>query len=223
MRLVGADIVVIPGAQQRSTTEGWSASVAVSSRPMDSQNAPSRQAANKYALARFGLSGFAWAVTSLAKAAAAPDTVRELNPSIVAATSTERTPYVYCVPPLRWGMPVRRWSVPVSPRQRKEQARIAAALGEIGFVLPGSLTERYFSCTHAGCHCHAAPPVLHGPYIQWSRKVAGKTTSRTLSPEQVADYQAWFDNERRLRALVHELEQLSLSILDADPRTPRRR
>ena len=223
MRLVGADIVVIPGAQQRSTTEGWSASVAVSPRPMDSQNAPSRQAANKYALARFGLSGFAWAVTSLAKAAAAPDTVRELNPSIVAATSTERTPYIYCVPPLRWGMPVRRWSVPVSPRQRKEQARIAAALGEIGFVLPGSLTERYFSCTHAGCHCHADPPVLHGPYIQWSRKVAGKTTSRTLSPEQVADYQAWFDNERRLRALVHELEQLSLSILDADPRTPRRR
>jgi len=82
--------------------------------------------------------------------------------------------------------------------------------------------ERYFSCTHAGCHCHADPPVLHGPYIQWSRKVAGKTTSRTLSPEQVADYQEWFDNKRRLRALVHELEELSLSIVDADPRTPRR-
>ena len=190
---------------------------------MDSQNAPSREAANKYALARFGLSGIAWAVTSLAKAATAPDTVRGLNPSIVAATSTESTPYVYCVHPLRWGMLVRRWIVPVSPRQRKEQARIAAALGEIGFVLPGSLTERYFSCTHAGCHCHADPPALHGPYVQWSRKVAGKTTSRTLSPEQVADYQAWFDNERRLRALVHELEELSLSIVDADPRTPRRR
>ncbi len=120
-------------------------------------------------------------------------------------------------------MLVGRWSVPVSPRQRNEQARIAAALGEMGFVLPGSLTERYFSCTHAGCHCHADPPVLHGPYVQWSRKVAGKTTSRTLSPEQVAEYQAWFDNERRLRALVHELEELSLSIVDADPRTPRRR
>jgi hypothetical protein len=120
-------------------------------------------------------------------------------------------------------MLVGRWSVTVSPRQRKEQARIATALGEMGFVLPGSLTERYFSCTHAGCHCHADPPALHGPYVQWSRKVAGKTTSRTLSPEQVADYQEWFDNERRLRALVHELEELSLSVVEADPRTPRRR
>ena len=93
----------------------------------------------------------------------------------------------------------------------------------MGFVLPGSLTERRFACTHAGCHCHADPPVLHGPYLQWSRKVAGKTLSRTLSPEQVADYRGWFDNERRMRALVHELEDLSLSIIDADPRTPRRR
>lgn len=110
----------------------------------------------------------------------------------------------------------------VSPRQNEEQAAIARALGEMGFVLPGSLTERRFSCTHAGCHCHADPPVLHGPYLQWSRKVRGKTTSRTLSPEQVADYGPWFDNERRLRVLVRELEDLSLAIVEADPRTPRR-
>ncbi len=120
-------------------------------------------------------------------------------------------------------MVMGKWSVAVSQKQRKEQARIARALGEMGFALPGSLTERRFTCTHAGCHCHADPPVLHGPYIQWSRKVAGKTVSRTLSPEQVADYQAWFDNERRLRVLVRELEDLSLSIVESDPRTPRRR
>jgi hypothetical protein len=113
--------------------------------------------------------------------------------------------------------------MPVSPKQLEEQARIAEALGEIGFVLPGSLTERRFSCTHGGCHCHKDPPVLHGPYLQWSRKVAGKTVSRTLSPDQVADYRPWFDNERRLRALVHQLEVLSLSIVEVDPRTPQRR
>ena len=111
----------------------------------------------------------------------------------------------------------------VSPKQLDEQARIAKALGEMGFALPGSLTERRFTCTHAGCHCHAEPAVLHGPYVQWSRKVAGKTVSRTLSSEQVDEYRPWFDNERRLRVLVHELEALSLSVVDADPRTPRRR
>jgi len=106
--------------------------------------------------------------------------------------------------------------------QLREQARIAKALGEMGFVLPGSLTERYFSCSHDGCHCHAEPPVLHGPYVQWSRKVRGKTVSRTLSSDQVADYHAWFANERRLRTLVHQLEDLSLSVVEADTRTPRR-
>ena len=36
--------------------------------------------------------------------------------------------------------------------------------------------------------------------------------------DQLADYQPWFDNHRRLRELVAELEELSLAIADADPR-----
>jgi hypothetical protein len=44
-----------------------------------------------------------------------------------------------------------------------------------------------------------------------------------LSPEQVEEYGPWFDAEKRLRALTRELEQLSLSVVEADARTPRRR
>lgn len=47
--------------------------------------------------------------------------------------------------------------MPVSQKQLKERARIAKALGEIGFALPGSLTDRRFTCTRAGCHCHFDP------------------------------------------------------------------
>jgi hypothetical protein len=43
-----------------------------------------------------------------------------------------------------------------------------------------------------------------------------------LSAEQVADYQEWFDNRKRLRDLVHELEALGVSAIEADERTPRR-
>lgn len=92
----------------------------------------------------------------------------------------------------------------------------------MGFVLPGSLTERRLTCTTAGCHCHDDPPQLHGPYWYWTRKVNAKTVSRMLSPEQVLEYQPWMDNERRLRSLVKELEQLGLQIVEDDPRTPRR-
>jgi hypothetical protein len=99
---------------------------------------------------------------------------------------------------------------------------IAKELAAIGFVVPGTLSERYLRCTHAGCRCHDDPPHLHGPYWYWTRKVDQKTVSQVLSAEQVADYQAWFDNRKRLRDLVHELEDLGVSAIEADERTPRR-
>jgi hypothetical protein len=52
--------------------------------------------------------------------------------------------------------------------------------------------------------------------------IDGKTVTRFLSDDQLEDYQPWFDNHRRLRALVTELEALSQAIADADPRWNRR-
>lgn len=111
----------------------------------------------------------------------------------------------------------------ISASAQAEQARIAAELAEVGFVLPGSLSERRLSCTHAGCHCHSSPPQLHGPYWYLTRKVSGKTVTRMLSSDQAAEYQELISNGRRLRALLRDLEALGLSILESDPRTPRRR
>lgn len=110
----------------------------------------------------------------------------------------------------------------IGPKQVAEQARIAAALAEVGFVLPGSLSARRLTCTHAGCHCHDEPPQLHGPYWYWTRKVAAKTVSKMLSAEQAEEYQSFIDNDRRLRGLVKDLERVGLAIIEEDPRTPRR-
>jgi hypothetical protein len=67
---------------------------------------------------------------------------------------------------------------------------------------------------------------LHGPYWQWTRKVAGKTVTRLVSDGQLDDYRQWLGNHRRLRALVTELEALTLAIADAGQpgkrRTPAR-
>lgn len=65
-------------------------------------------------------------------------------------------------------------------------------------------------------------PRLHGPYLQWSRQVDGKTVHANLSEDQLADYQAFFDNARRLRDLLDELEALSLAMVESDPRWKRR-
>ena len=88
-------------------------------------------------------------------------------------------------------------SVPPTPAQQARAARIAAELAataQAGFILPGTLTVRMTRCGNPGCRCHADPPRLHGPYDQWTRKIDGKTVTRILSDDQLADYQPWFDN-----------------------------
>jgi hypothetical protein len=112
----------------------------------------------------------------------------------------------------------------VSPtrRQQARAAAIAAEIAALGFALPGTLTDRPMRCGHPRCRCHADPPQLHGPYHQWTRKKDGKTVTRFLSDDQLADYQPWFDNHRRLRELIAELETLSQAIADADLRLNRR-
>jgi N-acetyl-anhydromuramyl-L-alanine amidase AmpD len=65
----------------------------------------------------------------------------------------------------------------------------------------------------------ADPPQPHGPYYQWTRKVAAKTVGRWLSPEQAADYQVFIDNHRRLRELFARLEAIGLETLETDSRT----
>ena len=113
--------------------------------------------------------------------------------------------------------------MPPTPAQQAEARRIARALAEVGFVLPGTMTERLARCGKPNCRCHAEPPLLHGPYHQWTRKVAAKTVTRLMSDEQLDDYGPWIDNERRLRSLVAELESLSLGIVETDPRWDRSR
>ena len=111
---------------------------------------------------------------------------------------------------------------PIGARRRKEQIRIAKALGEIGFALPGSVAVRNYRCGKESCACHGDPPRLHGPSIQWTRKVDQKTVNRVLSEEQWRDYEAWFANARTLRALAADLERLSLEIFEEDDRWPKR-
>ena len=102
--------------------------------------------------------------------------------------------------------------MPAADDRSAAQARAAieAALGQIGFTLPGSITIRRTRCGKPRCACKADPPALHGPYIQWTRTVNGKTVTRRLTQAQYETYASWFASARRLRALAAELEALSL-------------
>ncbi len=103
-----------------------------------------------------------------------------------------------------------------SPDQQAARDRIAAELAQAGFALPGTLTVRAYACGKQSCRCHADPPRLHGPYAEWTRKIGGKTVTRRLTPAELAEYQPLFDNARKLRALLSELQDLTLEIIEAE-------
>ena len=104
-----------------------------------------------------------------------------------------------------------------SPAQRAALARITAGISAAaGPALPGTLTVRAHACGKPNCRCHADPPRLHGPYAEWTRKIGGTTVTRRLTPRELAEYQPLFDNARKLRALLTELQDLTLEIVQPD-------
>ena len=108
-------------------------------------------------------------------------------------------------------------SVPLDSSLQRLEARhraLLAELSDLGLVLRGSIAHRSARCGQPSCRCKADPPRLHGPYYVWTRKVAGKTVTRNLSDDQLQRYQDWFENDRRLKALISELEELSITVVD---------
>lgn len=110
----------------------------------------------------------------------------------------------------------------VTKQQAAARARIAAGLAETGFALPGTLSLQTYRCGKANCRCRADPARPHGPYALWTRKLEAKTVTRRLSASQLADYQPLFDNAKRLRTFVAELQGLTLAIVEARPDPPGR-
>lgn len=97
---------------------------------------------------------------------------------------------------------------------QRHKKKITTDLGASDFALPGTMLERMICCKKPNCRCCADPPQLHGPYYQWTRKINGKTVTRLLTAEQMQRYRPWFDNAQRNRALLTDLENLSLSIAE---------
>ncbi|MGH7265035.1 MAG: DUF6788 family protein [Candidatus Rokuibacteriota bacterium] len=80
----------------------------------------------------------------------------------------------------------------------------------LGLVLRGTIGKRFLPCGKPACRCKADPPILHGPYYLWTRKVAGKTVTVRLSAEQMVRCQPWTRNMRTLDRLLRALQAVGL-------------
>jgi hypothetical protein len=95
-------------------------------------------------------------------------------------------------------------------RLEQRHRALLAELADIGLVLRGSIAQRLMRCGQPTCRCKLDPPVLHGPYYVWTRKVAAKTVTAQLAPEKAAYCLAWNQNMRKLDRIVHQLQALGL-------------
>ncbi len=106
---------------------------------------------------------------------------------------------------------LRPVSVDSSLRRLETRHRaLLAGVADLGLVLRGSIARRLTRCGNPTCRCRADPPMLHGPYYIWTRKVAGKTVTAQLKPEYAARCLDWNRNMRKLDRTVRQLQALGL-------------
>jgi len=94
-------------------------------------------------------------------------------------------------------------------RLRRDYRATQDQIRQLGFVAPGSVIQRHTVCGTPGCACHGDPPTRHGPYLQYTRKLDGKTLTRRLTGEQAERYREWIANRRRLDQLTDQMDRLS--------------
>lgn len=66
----------------------------------------------------------------------------------------------------------------------------------------GSLSRQYNVCSSPGCRCKSSPPRKHGPYYQLSYTRNGKSTTRAVRRQDLAQVRRHLRNYAKLRALV---------------------
>ena len=101
-----------------------------------------------------------------------------------------------------------------SDRDQQRYNALKHAVVDIGFIRRGSVLRRFMPCGTAGCSCRATPPVLHGPYYQWTRKVRGKTMTVRLTREEANLLMQWISNSRQLDKIVAQMESVSMRITE---------
>jgi len=93
---------------------------------------------------------------------------------------------------------------------QREYKRLSASLASIGYISQGSALDR---------------STLHPPRsgYQWTRKVAQKTITVALSPEQFHGLSKAIENRRKLTTTLTKMEKISRRILFGSLTDTRRR
>jgi hypothetical protein len=81
-------------------------------------------------------------------------------------------------------------------------------------LLPGSLSTARIACGKPNCACRQDPEKRHGLYYRWTGFLAGKRTTKAISPEEAKVCEQMIQNYRQA------LETLARLVQQSIPETP---
>ena len=106
----------------------------------------------------------------------------------------------------------------MNPAQvQRRIAQLQQQLLALGPLHPGSISEQYNVCGTPGCQCKdSKKPRRHGPYYQLSYTWRGKSSTRFVRPEGLAEMRQKVANYKRLRELVNQWVGLAIELEKAE-------
>lgn len=94
-------------------------------------------------------------------------------------------------------------------RYREQFRELKEALAQISYFCKGTILRRTLKCGRATCPCATDPKSRHGPYFDWTYKVAGKTANHRLSAQEAKGYMEAAAEYRKLKRLLRHMEKVS--------------
>ena len=90
-----------------------------------------------------------------------------------------------------------------------------------GPVLAATLTRVNKRCGQPSCRCHHGGPLHQAHHLAFRH--GGKTRNVYVPQDLLAEVQQWVQEHRRLKALTHEVSQLTLALIRGHVQDRRRR
>lgn len=98
---------------------------------------------------------------------------------------------------------------PVLARHQEQYREMKAALGQLAYFCKGTVLSRTLKCGRTTCPCANDPKSRHGPYFEWTYKMAGKTAHHRLSAQEAKVYEEGAAEYRKLKRLLRRMEDVS--------------
>jgi hypothetical protein len=98
------------------------------------------------------------------------------------------------------------------------RAAVQLQIAQLGDMRSGSITATSGRCGNPNCHCHRDDDPGHGPYYRLTRKVQGKTVTKTFSSSaSLAKAQREVAECQRFRELGEQLLDVNEQICELRP------